>query len=199
MPQDSKTANQPEQNDIHLIEEKVQDYRASAPERPPWSLKKIALRIFFPPLLIWDLLKFPANFLFGRLIGGLVSPLGESSKNQKKTQRYGYKQMRLLSEEKKLSYQFLRVIIHDGAELDTLEINNLESADALIDKQKYIIHLTQSGQQYQEVLDEMLQESMTLQCKVIGFNLRGFGKGQGRAHSENDLVTDALSQVQRLL
>jgi hypothetical protein len=45
----------------------------------------------------------------------------------------------------------------------------------------------------------MKSDARELKCDVIGFNLRGVSQSTGKPRSKNDLVTDGIAQVQRLL
>ena len=52
---------------------KMSIYKAPKPVQPPYTLFKIVLlRVLFPPILLWDLLRILFNTLLGKWVGGYI-------------------------------------------------------------------------------------------------------------------------------
>lgn len=161
----------------------------------------IAWRLAFPPILLWDAAKFLVNKLLGSFVGFMVLP----------AQRLPYPLSLLKPNEEILIDKFrdaqraahadcqqILVRTHDGAELDTT-IFERTANNTPIANQRYIINFRGNGDYYEWHFEEMIADADALQAKVIGFNYRGVGDSSGRPKSQDDLVTDGIAQVQRLL
>ncbi len=156
----------------------------------------IGLRVIFPPVLIWDLLKYVGNWLFGEKISKKVLP----------AQGFDFSQLGVKAipdysvlNTPSLSYQKHTVITHDGAELDTLEITQNAQMERPPEQQKYIISFPGNLECYETKHVEMAKDATELNCHVVGFNYRGVRESTGSVQSKHDLVTDGIAQVQRLL
>ncbi|MBL7480582.1 protein SidB [Legionella bononiensis] len=169
-------------------------YKAPKPQYTNWEwFKFIGLRTVFPPVLLWDLLKLGVNKLAGRTISGLVLPAqNEDFSRWKITDASRYNTDQISCEQHK-------VITHDGAELDTFEVTPESQKKVEPKYQKYIINFVGNGMCYEDIVDEMQQDAVDLDANIVGFNLRGVGQSSSRALSKDDLVTDGIAQVQRLL
>ncbi|KTD44643.1 SidB [Legionella quateirensis] len=169
-------------------------YKAPKPQYTNWQwFKFIGLRTVFPPVLLWDLLKLGVNKLAGKTIGSLVLPAQDSDFSNWKIRdasRYNTPQ---------ISCEQHQVITHDGAILDTFEIKPESQKQVEPKYQKYIINFVGNGMCYEDIVDEMQQDATDLDANIIGFNLRGVGQSTSRALSKDNLVTDGIAQVQRLL
>lgn len=93
-----------------------------------------------------------------------------------------------------LSHKEHKIITHDGAELDTLEIIP-KNQDTTSKDRKYIINFVGNSMAFEQIIDEMQEDAKELNRVVIGFNLRGVSKSTGQATSKDDLVTDGIAQV----
>lgn len=171
-------------------------YKAPKPEYSAWEwFGYIALRVAFPPILLWDLIKLGVNHLLGEWVGGLVLPAQDidftwCQLTDENVNRY---------HDTNLTFARHEVITHDGAHLDTFEVaHNSQKKLASKDK-KYIINLVGNGGCYEEIINTMKEDADALHANVVGFNLRGVGQSTGRAKSKENLVTDGIAQVQRLL
>lgn len=171
-------------------------YNAPKPRYSFWEwFKFIAIRTVFPPVLLWDLIKIGANKWLGEWVGGLVLP----------AQNDNFDHLAVRDDtvstynEDNLTCEKHEVITHDEAHLDTFEIkhNSQENIDPKY--QKYIINLVGNGMCYEHIIHDMKEDANALKANVIGFNLRGVGQSTGKAKSRDDLVTDGIAQVQRLL
>ncbi|KTD31069.1 substrate of the Dot/Icm system [Legionella moravica] len=169
-------------------------YQAPKPQYTNWQwFKFIGLRTVFPPVLLWDLLKIGVNKLAGKAIGSLVLPAQDMDLSG-----YEIEDASDLNTDQ-ISYEQHQVITHDGAVLDTLEITPESQKQIEPQFQKYIINLVGNGMCYEDILEEMREDALALDAKIVGFNLRGVGQSSKRALSKDDLVTDGIAQVQRLL
>lgn len=90
------------------------------------------------------------------------------------------------------------ITTYDGATLDTFMVSPRQSSTP-VDEQLHIIQLVGSGMCYQQILDSMHLMATTLDSRVIGFNYRGVCSSHGEPVSLDDLLVDAITQVQRLL
>jgi pimeloyl-ACP methyl ester carboxylesterase len=160
-------------------------------------VRMVVARIFFPVILLWDAFKFCMNYCFGRLFGRLIlrtHDLNAECKNYDDN----FRKTTLQNLDKKgFSAQYWRVITHDGVSLDTLEIKQKNVLPPA--QQKYVLNFLGNRKLYEQVLDEMEEDARRLDCNVLGFNLRGGGWSQSSPRSKQDLVTDGIAQVQRLL
>lgn len=171
-------------------------YNAPKPNFSSWEwFKFIAIRIIFPPIVLWDLVKVLANWLFGAWIGGMVLP----------AQYHNFADL-VVSDDSVSDYdndevlcEKHTIITYDNAHLDTFEIKLKESANIDARLQKYIINFVGNAMCYEHIIFSMKKEAIDYKVNVVGFNLRGVGESSGKARSKDDLVTDGIAQVQRLL
>lgn len=175
------------------------DHHYDAPKpkvrKRTWA-KRIAFRFFFPPILLWDASKLLVNTLAGNKVGEQVLPaqnLGVADQEAFETKIAGINHSADLTADK------YTVVTHDGAKLDTLQINHKNNDAVLPNQKQFIINFVGNGMQYEDIIDEMENDARELDCHVIGFNLRGVSNSKGKPKSKNDLVTDGIAQVQRLL
>lgn len=155
--------------------------------------KFIAIRLILPPLLLWDILKFLINKLAGAAVGRLV--LKGQTIDFSNVRRDDVKAL----DTETLKHVKHRVITYDGAHLDTFEIQHQSQKMIEIEQRKYIINFCGNATSYENIIAEMQEDANALNCHVIGFNFRGVSQSLGRARSKNDLITDGIAQVQRLL
>ncbi len=171
-------------------------YNAPKPGYSGWEWFKFsAVRIFFPPVLLWDLIKFGANKLLGEWVGGLVLPAQKNNFNyfavtDDAVSNYNGDE---------LTCEKHKVITHDKVHLDTFEVKHKSQTMIEPKYQKYIINLVGNGMCYEQIIADMREDAMALQANVVGFNFRGVGQSTSKAKSKNDLVADGIAQVQRLL
>lgn len=177
-------------------------YNISKPQftNSKWAYS-IMTRIIFPPVLIWDLLKLSTNWLVGGLVGQIVLPAQNKSLDYIKINNPSS-----LDRKSALTHTSHTVITHDGAELDTLEITHESQKNLSKELQKYIINFVGNDDFYESHMnrkfiqcDDAQLNAVALQSNVVGFNYRGVGQSTGQPRSKDDLVTDGIAQVQRLL
>ena len=175
-------------------------YKAPKPRKSGTAIAtKIATRIVFPPILLWDAAKFVVNKQFGEKVGNEVLPAQNSGFAATYSNNSLENYVKNINSSNVLIANRFQVKTHDGAVLDTLEIKPEEDILSLQRHKKYVINLLGNGMCYEQILEEMEATAQTLDCHVIGFNLRGVGHSSGKAKSAQDLVTDAIAQVQHLL
>ncbi|OGT46447.1 MAG: hypothetical protein A3E83_00870 [Gammaproteobacteria bacterium RIFCSPHIGHO2_12_FULL_41_20] len=152
----------------------------------PWTTwaKRIIARLFFPPLLLWDLLKFAVRQLAGKKVGNLVFL----------AQNRPLEQVELPELSKFLSRKKIKIITHDHAELDTMEIQNENNTEG-----KYIVYFPGATATMESALEFTQEYAQQFQCHVVIGNFRGVQYSAGKAKSMQDLVTDGIAQVQRLI
>lgn len=88
---------------------------------------------------------------------------------------------------------------HDKAMLDTIELKPVVEALKSIEDQYYIVKYNGNGMHYQDRLEEFVRDANKLQSNIIGFNYRGVGNSVKQPETIQDLITDGIAQVQRLI
>lgn len=88
---------------------------------------------------------------------------------------------------------------HDNAMLDTIEIKPAEEALKSLSDQYYIMKYNGNGMHYQDRIQEFVRDANKLKSNIIGFNYRGVGNSVKQPQTVQDLITDGIAQVQRLL
>jgi len=174
------------------------DYNAPKPTYSPkqWG-QFIIPRIFFPPILLWDLLKTGVNYLFGNIIAKkLVLPalsyfssysLTENSINE------------LIKDKTYLKASKFNVNTYDGGSLSTFEIQHPSQTKHDIKDQQYIINFIGNSTCYELELSSIMRDVEELNVNVVSFNYRGVAQSTGSPKSIDDLLVDGIAQVQRLL
>lgn len=179
------------------------DYKASKPKYSKWQrFKFIFIRTIFPPVLLWDLIKSIVNKWKGEEIGRSILPAQLRAVNQ-----FDDINDETVSNDPDLDYKKYNVVTHDGAILDTLEITHKVPQDTNPLTQKYIINFVGNCNGYEDIVTLMENDAKEFSANVIGFNFRGVAKSKkninegviSKARSKDDLVTDGIAQVQRLL
>lgn len=88
---------------------------------------------------------------------------------------------------------------HDSAVLDTIELKPKTESNSSLGNQHFIIKFNGNGMFYQDVLYDFAYDANKLNVTIIGFNYRGVGNSKKTPETFQDLVTDGIAQVQRLL
>jgi pimeloyl-ACP methyl ester carboxylesterase len=177
-------------------------YQAPKPKMTGSALAWMILlfRIFFPPILVWDIAKFVMNWLFGGLISRLVLQAQDCGYNHQ-YKNHIPSEVERINQEGNLAAERFSVLTHDAATLDTLEIRSKEEKTAPVPphEQKYIIQLLGNAQCCEQAINDAEEDAKALNCNVVLFNHRGVSQSTSKPYSKNDLVTDGIAQVQRLL
>lgn len=88
---------------------------------------------------------------------------------------------------------------HDGAVIETVEITPDSLHYQPQDKQHFIIKFNGNGMYYGSLLSRFANDANKLGVTVIGFDYRGVCNSTKEPNTFQDLVTDGIAQVQRLL
>ncbi len=88
---------------------------------------------------------------------------------------------------------------HDHAMLDTIEIKPAAEALLPIEEQHYIVKFNGNGMHYQDRINELVRDANQLESNIIAFNYRGVGNSVKQPDTIQDLITDGIAQVQRLI
>jgi len=91
------------------------------------------------------------------------------------------------------------ITTHDAAELDTIEITPEQTLETPIHQKRFVIKFNGNGGQYQDLIDMYAEDANTLGYTVIGFNFRGVGESKKTPTVFQDLITDGIAEVQRLI
>lgn len=172
--------------------------------KPSYSLwtwcKFFALQLLILPF-IWSLIKFLVNYFVGERVGKRI--FAAQNYSQYEIMLRTFEMNTILEEAVDISSEKFVVHTYDGAQLDTIAIRNKTLPKD--NQQPYIINFLGTSQYYQmnsasyPMVDMLINDARALNCNIIGFNFRGVGTEDNKPRSENDLVTDGIAQVQRLL
>jgi pimeloyl-ACP methyl ester carboxylesterase len=89
---------------------------------------------------------------------------------------------------------------HDNTYLDTIQLMPTSESSTAPDEKYYIVKFNGNGGQYQDLVQQYAEESAELKATIIGFNYRGVGNSKKTPpNTFQELVTDGIAQVQRLL
>lgn len=170
-------------------------YHAPKPSYTAWQwAKSVGARVLFPPVLLWDFSKWAVNKLAGKAVGHLVLPAQHNDFSWESSEV-----VQLKDNNPAMLHEAHTIITHDGAELDTLQITPRTLESTADRNKKYIINFVGNGMAFEQIAHDMQADATALNRVVIGFNLRGVSASTGQATSKDDLITDGIAQVQRLL
>jgi hypothetical protein len=180
-------------------------YTAPAPKTTlREKAKKIARRIVFPPILLWDAIKLGMNRLLGASLGKKIIAASNFKNKNKLKNWFGDEEMRVLEGyQPRMTVNKTQITTHDGAVLDGMEFKMLGA-------EKYIVLVLANGGTYEENLPtfknyknleqcEMFVDIRVQNCNYVVFNYRNVSQSKGILKSQNNIITDAIAQVQRLL
>jgi pimeloyl-ACP methyl ester carboxylesterase len=179
-----------------MIHTKTLYYKASTPHITwrDFTIKTI-FRLLFPPLLLWDGFKFLMNKLLGKRLGKQAVPAQDTFKIE--YLNYQLHDNFFIKENANLyDFQRIKILTHDGAKLDTLEIKQKQGY------KKYVIYFNTKATCYEHRLSEsreLIHDLQMLGCNMVCFNYRGVSQSTGSVNAIADLVVDGIAQVDRLL
>lgn len=136
----------------------------------------------------------PSSASIGRSIGQLVLPA-----QMRRTQELSQRHLNAMAVNLNLKIEIGCVGTHDEAVLDTIEMNPRKNEMYSMQEKRFIIKFNGNGGQYQDLLQEYGRDSQRLGMSVIGFNYRGVGSSTKKPDFFQNLITDGIAQVQRLL
>lgn len=114
-------------------------------------------------------------------------------------QRISHEAMEIFASDNNLIINPGIVATHDGAELDTLEMLSQSEAEKPINEQHFIVRFNGNAMLYNDMLVNYANTINRLQTSIIAFDYRGVGASTKPPKTFDDLVTDGIAQVQRLL
>ena len=160
-------------------------FRTQKPHYPAsqW-FKFVIARVIFPPILLWDLLKYGVSNLAGGMIGQII--LAPPSNN------IDISSGPIRKLQSKLHSEQHTIYTYDGAALNSCVIINTLVSTLPFAQQKYIINFVGNQSRYENIIDAMRADAEALHCHVVGFS-------SGIATSKNHLLIDGIAQVQWLL
>jgi hypothetical protein len=88
---------------------------------------------------------------------------------------------------------------HDDAILDTIQITPEITDTSDISKQYFIVKFLGNGMQYADLLPKIIDDANNLNTTVIAFDYRNVGSSKKAPRKFQDLVTDGIAQIYRLL
>gem|GEM_PF-7116006 len=118
-------------------------------------------------------------------------------KAHKVTQNYFQK---LTNQNKQITVDNGFVLTHDGASLETVELTPTLNKQLSEQQKYYVIKFNGNGGMIHDLLEySYLQEATKLNASIVAFDYRGVNHSEKSPTCFQDLVTDGIAQVQRLL
>ena len=87
----------------------------------------------------------------------------------------------------------------DDAVLDSIEFSCTEEYKKPMSQRKFVIMCLANGQNYIDWIKDYHFTAKEIGCTVIGFNYRGIDYSQGMIWTEDNMISDAMAQVRRLV
>lgn len=169
--------------------------------RNEWVIA-IVLRLVFPPILVWDFLKWLVTALLGRAFGKIFLPSQLIEPDVKTRNRRYLKELVRTEANKDL---FNRVKIQsdeadvEHGEIDALEISpigepNKNKNPLEID---YILNVVGQNRSYAEtdILTEMRDDADQIKAQVIGFDYQGVGRSKTVGSNANE-TRDKIQSIE---
>ena len=97
------------------------------------------------------------------------------------------------------SFSYPEIETSDGARLDTLELVSPKQALKSPSEQHYVIFFNGNGMDLADNVSDAVGYMREGDFNTVMFNYRGVGGKGAKPLSSNDLITDGIAQVQRLL
>jgi len=88
---------------------------------------------------------------------------------------------------------------HDQATLKTIQITPNRQLKQPENERRYVVKFVGNMTQYEQMLNTFIPEAANLNATIVGFNFRGVGHSTKTPQLFQDLVTDGIAQVNRLL
>lgn len=95
--------------------------------------------------------------------------------------------------------EFFKLNTQDGSMLDSISISASLQSEIPMSERKYVINCIEREQNYVNWIKDATHVSKKTNSTVILFNYRGIDESRGVVWTQNDLVADAMAQVQRLI
>ncbi len=91
------------------------------------------------------------------------------------------------------------IFTHDKASLETIHITPMSQVKKPIRDHYFVVKFNGNNMQFADGIQHYSQDAKNLNCSVIGFDYRNVGNSEKEPRQFQDLVTDGIAQVQRLL
>ena len=98
-----------------------------------------------------------------------------------------------------IQYENIKIQTPDKADLDTVILEPFHIQNRPTKDKTFIIKFCGNYNCYEEFIDEYAEDAKALDATIVGFNYRGVGNSTKNPERFRDLVTDGITQVQRLL
>jgi effector protein SdbA len=105
----------------------------------------------------------------------------------------------LVDQPKKTKLEFFTLETPDGAVLDSVEVAGDKEHLKPISERKFVVSCMARDQNYVNWIKDFKHSAKQIGCTVVGFNYRGIDYSKGMVWTQENLINDALAQVQRLL
>ena len=101
--------------------------------------------------------------------------------------------------ERKTKLNFFTLQTPDDAVLDSVEVSTANEAAKKMSERKFVIACLSRDQNYMSWIRDFNYSAENIGCTVIGFNYRGIDYSKGMVWTQENLIADALAQVERLI
>jgi len=95
--------------------------------------------------------------------------------------------------------EFFTLESPDDAVLDSIAVSAQNEDSKAMSERKFVIVCLAHGQSYVDWIKRFHYSAEKIGCTVVGFNYRGIDYSKGLVWTENNMIDDAISQVERLL
>lgn len=133
-------------------------------------------------------------------IGAKILP-SQTRHLEEETEKKEQDLIKTIEEQHRVHIESGWVLTHDGARLQSIEISPNDEGDVSVAEKKYIIKFMGNWGLIQEGvnLDAFATDAAFLHANVVAFNYRGVGQSERKPLAYQDLITDGIAQVQRIL
>lgn len=162
--------------------------------------RSVTAKLLIPLSFLWKQLVSLVSYCVGARVGTMVFPATQIDYHS-----YGLlpnwqaQALQHFNSHNEISPNFHTVTTHDDAQLETLDLIHEEQRVKPIQSQKFIIYLNGNGTHFGYCINDFLLNALELKYNQIAFNFRGTNRLGKGPNSINDLITDGIAQVQRLL
>lgn len=139
--------------------------------------------------------KFAIEDLHIKGLEGLDDKLHDYFQNEL-SKKYGDK---FIEKPRKIKLDFFTLETPDGAVLDSVAVSAKNENQIPISQRKFVVDCMARNQNYINWIKDFNYSAEAIGCTVIGFNYRGVDYSKGLVWTQENMIKDALSQVQRLL
>ena len=110
-----------------------------------------------------------------------------------------FMQLYALAAQYDLNIEHGDVNTHDKAVLKTMQITPKRQLEQPENERRYVVKFVGNMTQYEQMLNTFISEAANLNATIVGFNFRGVGNSTKTPHTFQELVTDGIAEIDRLL